>query len=214
VVKCWNSSTGELFKLIEGIESSTAEGGAGAADSSGVIYTGTAVTSKAMRILGYLSWNASGVTAGTWTTTNLGLVQVFGPGVKLPGDVVRSKPASINSQITTTNTTYTATGLSVTLTPTSAANPFAVYMDAMIGQVTAAAQTDVVIQRGGVPIGGEKSCYNGAGGILTSIGTSFLDFVSATSSQTWEAYYKATAGTAVFSTGATTSHLSVTELMG
>jgi hypothetical protein len=49
------------------IASSTAEGGAGAADSAGVFYTGTAVTSKAMRVLGYVE--STQATAGTWATT-------------------------------------------------------------------------------------------------------------------------------------------------
>jgi hypothetical protein len=48
------------------LSSSTAEGGAGAADSAGVIYTGTAVTSKAMRVLGYVE--STQATAGTWAT--------------------------------------------------------------------------------------------------------------------------------------------------
>lgn len=46
--------------------SSTAEGGAGAADSARTIYTGTAVTSKRARVLGYLTYTLT--TAGTWAT--------------------------------------------------------------------------------------------------------------------------------------------------
>lgn len=49
------------------IASSTAEGGAGAADSANVFYTGTAVTSKAMRVLGYVE--STQATAGTWATS-------------------------------------------------------------------------------------------------------------------------------------------------
>lgn len=52
--------------LADGIASSTAEGGAGASDSAGVIYTGTAVASKAMTVLGYAV--ATEATAGTWAT--------------------------------------------------------------------------------------------------------------------------------------------------
>lgn len=52
--------------FAEGIASSTAEGGAGAADTAGVIYTGTAVTSKAMTVIGYAT--ATEATAGTWAT--------------------------------------------------------------------------------------------------------------------------------------------------
>lgn len=50
----------------DGIASSSAEGGAGAADAAKVFYTGTAVTSKAYTVLGYLV--ATEATAGTWAT--------------------------------------------------------------------------------------------------------------------------------------------------
>lgn len=68
------------------IASSTAEGGAGAADSAGVIYTGTAVTSKAMRVLGYMEFSLT--TAGTWDEAP-DKIQLWQPGMKLPGDVVQ-----------------------------------------------------------------------------------------------------------------------------
>jgi hypothetical protein len=48
------------------IASSTAEGGLGAADSAGVYYTGMAVTSKPMKVLGYIESTQS--TAGSWAT--------------------------------------------------------------------------------------------------------------------------------------------------
>lgn len=67
-------------------ESSTAEGAAGAADSAQVIYTGTAVSAKAMRILAYAEWSTL-TTAGTWTTPTK--VQLFGAGIPLPGQVVQ-----------------------------------------------------------------------------------------------------------------------------
>lgn len=50
----------------QSVQSSTAEGGAGAADTARTIYTGTAVTSKRMRVLGYLDYTLA--TVGTWDT--------------------------------------------------------------------------------------------------------------------------------------------------
>ncbi len=47
--------------------STTAEGGAGGADTAGTIYTGSGTTSKAMRILGYVE--STQATAGTWATS-------------------------------------------------------------------------------------------------------------------------------------------------
>lgn len=70
------------------LRSSTAEGGAGAADSAQVIYTGTAVASKAMRVLGYMDWDAGLAAAGTWSS-NPTKVQLFGHGVPLPGQEVQ-----------------------------------------------------------------------------------------------------------------------------
>lgn len=52
--------------LVDGIVSTTAEGGAGAADSAGVLYTGTAATSKAITYVGFAI--ATEATAGTWAT--------------------------------------------------------------------------------------------------------------------------------------------------
>lgn len=52
--------------ITDSIGSSTAEGGAGAADSAGVFYTGTAVTSKAYTVIGYAVITEA--TAGTWAS--------------------------------------------------------------------------------------------------------------------------------------------------
>ena len=87
VINCV-SSLG-IYPLAQfGIASSTAEGGAGAADSAQVFYTGTAVTSKSYTILGYLSYESGLGTAGTWSATAT-RAQLFTPGVPLPGSVVQ-----------------------------------------------------------------------------------------------------------------------------
>ena len=89
-VNCLNTISSSIFvmPLQDGIASSTAEGGAGAADSAHIIYTGTAVTSKAMRVLGYLEWSDGLTTPGTWDAVPT-LVQAMGWGVHLPGSVVQ-----------------------------------------------------------------------------------------------------------------------------
>lgn len=68
------------------VVSSTAEGGAGAADTARTIYTGTAVTSKRARVLGYLTYTLG--TAGTWDTapsdillTRAGATEIYAPEV-------------------------------------------------------------------------------------------------------------------------------------
>lgn len=104
------------------VASSTAEGGAGGADTAGVIYTGTAVTSKAYLIVGYLEWSSSGLTAGTWTTTNLLYVHSFGPGTRLPGEVVQATMMSNTTSFSTTSSTFQTSNVSTSISPTSAAN--------------------------------------------------------------------------------------------
>jgi hypothetical protein len=50
-----------------GLISTTAEGGAGAADSASVVYSTTARTNVAYRVVGYIE--STQATAGTWATT-------------------------------------------------------------------------------------------------------------------------------------------------
>jgi hypothetical protein len=137
-----NCSTADLIYPLndDTIVSSTAEGGAGAADSAGVFYTGTAVTSKAYRILGYAEWNTSGVTAGTWTTSNLSKIQVFGYGVKKPGEIVQTATSATGAVATGTTVipqddtipqnTEGDQYLSQAITPTSAANRLVITSEA------------------------------------------------------------------------------------
>lgn len=88
----------DIFRLGQfGVASSTAEGGAGAADNAHVFYTGTAVTSKAYTVLGYFEWTTGLATAGTWSS-GPDRVEAFKPGTKLPGDIVQT--------LTATNSTY------------------------------------------------------------------------------------------------------------
>lgn len=118
-----------------GIASSTAEGGAGAADSAQVFYTGTAVTSKAFVVLGYAEWPSGLATAGTWSA-GPSRVQLFGPGVPLPGQVVQvarndtgaaaTGTTTIPNDDTTPQNTEGDQYLSQAITPVSAANVLAV----------------------------------------------------------------------------------------
>lgn len=72
------------------LASSTAEGGAGAADSAHVFYTGTAVTSKPYLILGYCDYPTGIATAGSWNASPA-RIQLFGNGVPLPGAVIQTQ---------------------------------------------------------------------------------------------------------------------------
>lgn len=132
IVKC-ALSDGVRSLTDNALESSTAEGGAGGADTAGTIYTGTAVTSKAMRVLGYLEYTLT--TAGTWDAAP-SLVHVAGHGTKLPGYEVQIKRNKTGAVATgTTTIPYDDTipqntegdeYMSQTITPTSAINMLSV----------------------------------------------------------------------------------------
>lgn len=111
------------------LNSSTAEGGAGAADSAQVIYTGTAVTTKGMRLVGYLEYTLASV--GTWGTAP-SKIQLFGPGVSRPGQLVEVAMNETGAVATGTTTIpnddtipQSSEGdqyMTQAITPTSAAN--------------------------------------------------------------------------------------------
>lgn len=80
------SRTADIFpedKLV----STTAEGGAGAADSASVMYSTAAQTDKACRCIGYIEI-VTGGTPGEWDNAPT-KTQVMGPGVKRTGDIVQ-----------------------------------------------------------------------------------------------------------------------------
>jgi len=147
VIKC--ALTDGVYGLQDNVlESSTAEGGAGAADSSGVIYTGTGVTSKAMRVLGYLEYTLT--TAGTWDAAP-SLVNIYSQGDRLPGETIQIRINQTGAVATGTTTipaddtipqnTEGTQFMTQDITPKSAAN---VLMVNHIGQYSTSNVNSVV----------------------------------------------------------------------
>lgn len=123
------SRTADIFPESN-LVSTTAEGGAGAADSASVMYSTTARTNVACRCIGYIEIT-TGATAGEWDNAPT-VVQVMGPGVHRTGDIVQTRTNSFVAltgcattmpyddtipQITEGNEVLT-----VTIIPTSAIN--------------------------------------------------------------------------------------------
>lgn len=94
VINCLTASVGppvnvNIYPLGQvPLASSTAEGGAGGADSTATFYTGTAVAAKAYVVLGYASWESGLAAAGTWSAGPT-RIQLFSPNVPLPGQLVQ-----------------------------------------------------------------------------------------------------------------------------
>ncbi|MFZ2276286.1 MAG: hypothetical protein WAW39_00750, partial [Prosthecobacter sp.] len=146
VIKC--AMTDGVFGLQDNVlESSTAEGGTGTADSSGVIYTGTAVTTKAMRVLGYLEYTLT--TAGTWDAAP-SLVSIYSLGDRLPGEVVQRRYTSYSAVATGSGTAFPEDDtipqitegyefMSQSITPKGAPNLLKVYATAFLAESVVAA---------------------------------------------------------------------------
>lgn len=131
-------------------QNSTAEGGAGAADSAGVFYTDSAVSNKFFRILGYFEYSTGLATAGTWDTAP-GRHQLFNASVKKPGDIVQNRWNALTVSVTSTaaipfdNTIPQITEgteiLSCPLTPVNACNLIAMESDIYVFTAVGAARS-------------------------------------------------------------------------
>src|SRR3990167_103780 len=119
-----NASTGiELFYWTAAVAASTsikrfdqtefitttAEGGAGAADSAQTAYSTTARTSQPWTYMGYIEATSS-ATAGQWSSIDK--IVNWQPGVPMPGDIVRRERAFFPDSASTT-TTFGVTGYEV-----------------------------------------------------------------------------------------------------
>jgi hypothetical protein len=127
-------------------------------------YTASGVTSKSFRILGYVE--STQTTAGTWAASP-SKVQLFGPGIKKPGDIIQG--------------VYSATA-SATLVPRSAAN---VVKFAASGTVASISTSQTVTwSRGATGIASTGLAGTGVNAIL-SVSASIYDTPNTTSSTTY-----------------------------
>jgi hypothetical protein len=186
--------------------SSTAEGGAGATDSPQVIYTGTAVTTKAQRMLGYLDWSSGLATAGAWSG-GPSKIQLHGPGVALPGQIVQSVVAtsSTHDNTGTTSTSDVSRGTSLSITPRSEINPIqlSVVGAAQSNGSTANSHSRLVLKRGGSTKVGHPIALGSfgtvAGVYYCAVSLQAWDLPYSTSAQTYQMYGKVGAGTTTLS---------------
>ncbi len=195
-------TTTQIYPLLQGqVKSSTAEGGAGAADSAGVFYTGSAVSSKAYRILGYMEWESGLATAGTWASGPTRIV-LFGPGTPLPGQVIQSARATTNSAASNNTTSYVDTNLSLTMTVENACNPVFVDADGAAAVDTNAIFGYWAITRGGTVLEYSRPGYITTGAIfIAPVRITAMDFPGAAGSTTWKVRQKVSNAAATASFG-------------
>ena len=100
------------------VTTTTMSAGAGAA---GTLYSTTGVSLDSVRIIGLCDFASGLTTAGTWASSCTTL-QLFGPGIKKPGDVVQVAYAQSTTPATANSTAKVATTTTVSITPTSTVN--------------------------------------------------------------------------------------------
>jgi len=114
--------TGGVDLTETGVISTAAEGGAGAADSANVIYSTTARTNVAYRVIGYIE--STQATAGTWATAPSTIQGVGGQAKVLANSMVRLHTAngygSTNTTIRRWTTTVANVGADITYADSAA----------------------------------------------------------------------------------------------
>jgi hypothetical protein len=192
------STASALFALVENGVGSSLQITTGST-SAGQHYTSAAaVTSRAFRILGYVDWSASGMTAGTWTITNLNSIVTFGPGIPLPGRSLQTQTFVMpsTSQSSTTSASFVATNTTVNIALGNAADIVRVKAFGTIRNTTASENTDVTLARGGTAIGAFTAARQDLAAANCWWPTSLcaLDLPNSVSQQTYAVYFRNGAG--------------------
>lgn len=113
-------TSAQIFPLPEQSLVTTASGTSGG-NSAGTHYANvSSITNTPFRILGFLEWASGLATAGTWASGPT-TIQLFGPGIKKPGDEVQRISFTTTSNATTT-AGPTVTNLTASISLTSPAN--------------------------------------------------------------------------------------------
>jgi hypothetical protein len=148
--------------------STTAEGGAGAADSANVIYSTTARTSVAYRVIGYIE--STQATAGTWATTPSTIQGQGGQALAAMSSIGYSQTLQDTSGSRALGTTYyntTGRPIFISVTVTSAGNQF--YL--IINGVQAVGTTPATGQKANIcgiaPPGGSYSASSSGASALS-----------------------------------------------
>lgn len=212
LINCSTSTA--IFPLNEGAVATSVAMTAGAT-SAGVFYTpnGTTVSAKAYRILGYLEYSGGLTTAGTYVSLPT-MLQVFGPGIKKPGETVQLVTTSSTSASTVTSTSFVAIGPTLTITPTSAANLVQVDTQGTLSNGSSGITIGLQIVRGSTLLGNPIAPVNSTVGFAYPVYMSVLDSPGSASLLTYGTQGKTTSGTLSYPPASSGVSLTLRELMG
>lgn len=184
--------------------------------TGGVLYATTGVALDAVRIVGYCDFATGQATAGVWTN-NCSTLQLLGPGVKRPGEVVQTQYATHAATTTTTSATFVTTGLTASFTPTSAVNLLRVEANGVFTDATNAVAVQLGAGAGPTMFGNMSVHQNSTTADMAAV---LLGLVGAgsTSTQTIAAYMKTNSGSTgtwlPSSTYQATATMTIDEIQG
>lgn len=209
VLGLWHSGSGAATNVINALNEETLRSAtaiSAAATSAGVIYcpNGTTITSKAFKVLGYLSYETTLATAGNYTAAP-DILQLFGPGISKPGTPIQVQASAASN--------------TAAITPGSKANLVLVQMS---GTITASAtagtySTTALAKRGtagGTTIA--SSTFQGSASGSITVNTPYslvtLDNPGVSASQTYT--ITSTAAGTGSGPGQANQQIVLTEVMG
>lgn len=207
-----------IAPINEAALQSSASGTTGGSSAQTYYASTSSITSKSIRIIGYI--DIQQVTAGTWASGPT-YIQLFGPGIKKPGDPVQPAVSNFTATSgTTSSATFAAlsSGQTQAITPTSAANLIRVRLHTSIGIPSGPVGGFIQIARTTTPIGMINGGYISSGTSSFPASLEVVDLPNTTSSVTYSVYGKVTGGGSISvpaSNGAQGGgFLSVEEIMG
>lgn len=199
--------------INEGALQSSAAGTSGGSSAQTYYCNASLLTNKAVRILGYVEIQES--TAGQWSTGPT-FVQLFGPGVKRPGDVVQRTVSNNTTQFQTLSASF-VTLRSFNFTPASAADPLSIEMNGQVFVGNGGGISGFQITRSSTVVAGPRY-WSVAGvaapGFLQNSNVGW-DLPNSTSPQTYNVQVQSNGSTNVsYPPSSESESVTITEIMG
>lgn len=176
-------------------------------------YCDASVTSRAYTLVGYIAYNSGLATNGLYVS-NPNIMQLYGPGVALPGQVVGTSTDNTATTQSTTNASYTLLGTSLRANYTrQAASNVLKITTVGTAQASTTAGVGIQIARNSTLLGfGVEPNTNAAGGTAWPITNIAYDGPQTVSANSYQIFGKASAGTVTYPASSTGAIISVEEI--
>jgi hypothetical protein len=188
----------------------------GFATAAGTPYSTTGVSNDSLRIIGYCDFASGLATAGSWASSCTTL-QLMGPGVKKPGDIIQTVVNSTTTAGTTTSATFAtlSNAQSQAITPTSTINLIKVTAQGTLG-TTAQGSGFLQVLRTATLIGNpvQFSAASSSSILVVPSMIVIYDNPGSASSTTYTFQAKISAGTLSYPNASTGAVLELLEIMG